>query len=318
MIARMHSAAVVRDGVEQAARRWPRKLPIAVMSAITLVVVLVTVPGNIGHVFGNPKTPPVAAGAPLSSAPARSSPAAPSQMPAAQKVAPPLPRHIDNRGFIDSPARCDDTQTLAAIGRTDQSQVVICKTADAAYEYRGVRTRIGTSITLGGAVITPTGFEVRNEGVTYAVSSTELLIMSDYRVLSQERMVEYQDARSVTSAARPAQNPPPAPVARPAVPPPPAHPLLPVSAQGNGNGEVKFTATAPWTFHYVVRCPADTAVQGFIDARLPNGAIVSSDLRGDSSSVREGTSRQNRAKGQIALAVQPFDVRCTWQVAVYP
>ena len=54
-------------------------------------------------------------------------------------AAPADPFPVDNRGFVDSRARCDETQTAVAIGRTPGSLVVICWDGRGRYDYLGVR-----------------------------------------------------------------------------------------------------------------------------------------------------------------------------------
>lgn len=117
---------------------------------------------------------------------ARSAPTAPADS------APPPPA-IDERGFVNSFARCDGPQSVVALGRTEGSEVAICAAADGQYVYKGVRLSRGTTLGLGGVTLTPNGFEARNDGVVYNVSPTELVISDGSTVLSREPMVAYQN-----------------------------------------------------------------------------------------------------------------------------
>lgn len=110
---------------------------------------------------------------------------------AAVEFTPPL-FAVDDRGFVNSFARCDGPQTLVALGRTEGSAVAICAAAQGQYVYKGVRLSRGTTLSLGGVTLTPNGFEARNDGVVYSVSANELVITSGNTVLAREPMVAYQ------------------------------------------------------------------------------------------------------------------------------
>lgn len=98
----------------------------------------------------------------------------------------------DDRGFVNSFARCDVSQTLVALGRTSDSAVAICAAADGQYVYRGVRSSRGTTLNVGGVTVTPDGFVARNDGVVYTVSARELVIASGDAILSREPMIAYR------------------------------------------------------------------------------------------------------------------------------
>jgi hypothetical protein len=99
---------------------------------------------------------------------------------------------IDNRGFVNSKARCEGTQSAVAIGRTMRSLVVVCKLPNGTYEYNGVRLSDGATLTLKDVRATPAGFEAHNEGATYAVSSKELVATSGDAILARDAMIEYR------------------------------------------------------------------------------------------------------------------------------
>lgn len=99
---------------------------------------------------------------------------------------------MDSRGFVNSKARCEGTQSAVAIGRTKRSLVVVCKSPNGTYEYNGVRLSDGAVLTLKDVSVTPSGFEAHNDGATYAVSSKELVATSADAILARDAMVEYR------------------------------------------------------------------------------------------------------------------------------
>ena len=102
----------------------------------------------------------------------------------------------------------DNTQIADAFGRTDRFLVVICVAPDAKYEYRAVRLRDNTGLRVAAEPTAGGGFVARNEGVTYAVSPTQLLVTSDETVLSRESMTEFHASRLPAEAGPPAPVPP--------------------------------------------------------------------------------------------------------------
>jgi len=151
-------------------------------------------------------------------APAHAQPsAAPSASAAGQPTQPAQPASpfpTDDLGFVNSAARCDGTQTAMAIGRTQRSLVVICVNQHGNYEYRGVRISDQTPLTVPAETTSGGAFVAENEGVTYTVSSTQLLVTSGNTVINREPMIEYQQPHSSatpTSAAPAASAPTSAP-----------------------------------------------------------------------------------------------------------
>ncbi|ODR27368.1 hypothetical protein BHQ19_02195 [Mycolicibacterium porcinum] len=102
----------------------------------------------------------------------------------------------DGSGFVDSAARCRDTQTARAIGRTDASLVVICLDRTGRLEYHGVRLSDKAALAASADVTPGRRFVARNYQVNYAVSPTELLVTSGSSVLKREPMVEYREILS--------------------------------------------------------------------------------------------------------------------------
>jgi hypothetical protein len=109
--------------------------------------------------------------------------------------APAAPFAVDDRGFINSDARCDGTQTAVAIGRTPGSLVVICGDRNGQYGYLGLRLR-DDAVLKTSARTTPTHeFVAQNASVTYSISPAQLLVMAGGAVLKQEPMIDYRGPR---------------------------------------------------------------------------------------------------------------------------
>lgn len=115
---------------------------------------------------------------------------------AAPRPAPPQPQApalaMDARGFVDSTARCDSSQRAVAIARTERSAIVVCQGPDGAYEYQGMRLHDGASLQLNDVRPIAAGFEARNDGTTYRLSPTELVVISGESLQSRDAIVEYR------------------------------------------------------------------------------------------------------------------------------
>lgn len=115
--------------------------------------------------------------------------------PTSTQTSSPAPASSDSRGYLNSPARCDDEQTAAAYGRTSRSLVAVCVDQDGSLEYRGVRLGDGASLTMS-AGRTPQGAIVAtNDGVTYAVTPQVLLVSEGDAVLYRDGWVEFVTPR---------------------------------------------------------------------------------------------------------------------------
>ena len=127
--------------------------------------------------------------------PSHSAPALPPpvETPEAPKAAPPVPFPFDDRGFIDSAARCQGSQPAYAIGRTPGSLVVICGEQAGRYEYLGVRLRDAAVLRTNAQTDSPRSFLAQKAGVVYAVSPTELKVTSGGNVIKQEPMISYRE-----------------------------------------------------------------------------------------------------------------------------
>jgi hypothetical protein len=138
--------------------------------------------------------------APTAAAPVQAMPSEP--LPAPTTSAPPALFATDDKGFVNSNARCDGAQTAAAIGRTAGSVVVICADANGHYEYLGVRLSDDAVLRTAAETTPARGFLARNASVTYTVSPTELLVTAGGSVIKQEPMVEYRGSDPTEPARR--------------------------------------------------------------------------------------------------------------------
>ncbi|WP_319434144.1 hypothetical protein [Mycobacterium sp. RTGN5] len=95
---------------------------------------------------------------------------------------------------MDTLARCDDNQTLMAYGRTSKSLVVICVHADGGLEYRGVRLSDNAPLHLPITRSSDGTLVASNDGVTYAVSPTQILVSSGDDVIYKDSWIEFKEA----------------------------------------------------------------------------------------------------------------------------
>ncbi|MCV7020539.1 hypothetical protein [Mycolicibacterium aichiense] len=100
----------------------------------------------------------------------------------------------DSRGYVDTGARCDENQTLMAYGRTSKSLVVICVNADGGLEYRGVRLSDNAPLHLPITRSSDGTLVAVNDGVTYAVSPTQILVSSGDDVIYKDSWIEFKEA----------------------------------------------------------------------------------------------------------------------------
>jgi hypothetical protein len=121
---------------------------------------------------------------------------------ATHAVADPNDAHpADQRGFLNSSARCDADQVLVAYGRTDRALVAVCVARDGELEYRGVRlsdlayTALPAGRTTDGAIV------ANDDGVTYAVSSAAFLVSEGDQVLYRDPWLEFHQPRFTDTPA---------------------------------------------------------------------------------------------------------------------
>jgi hypothetical protein len=165
-------------------------------SAVLLAALIVSVGAIVKWASHEPVSSPDAR--PASPVAARPSPGR--STPRAQPVSPPVaapadPFPVDDKGFLNSRARCDGTQTAVAMGRTAGSLVVICGERSGRYDYLGVRLSDDAALKTV-ARSTPTHeFIAHNKGVTYAISPNELRVTAGDAVIKQEPMIDYEGPR---------------------------------------------------------------------------------------------------------------------------
>jgi len=140
---------------------------------------------------------PVPVAEPLQPPQATAAPTQPERAP--DPISPPIdapaPFAVDDKGFVDSSARCEATQTTVAIARTPGSLVVICSDQSGQYGYRGVRLSDDASLATTARATPTHSFIAQNSTVTYTLSPTELLVTSGEAVIKHEPTVEYREPR---------------------------------------------------------------------------------------------------------------------------
>jgi hypothetical protein len=100
----------------------------------------------------------------------------------------------DSHGYIDTGSRCDDNQTLMAYGRTTKSLVAVCVNADGGLEYRGVRLSDNAPLHLPITRSSDGTLVASNDGVTYAVSPTQILVSNGDDVIYKDSWIEFKEA----------------------------------------------------------------------------------------------------------------------------
>ena len=102
------------------------------------------------------------------------------------------PYSVDARGFVNSTARCDGSETAVAVGRTQGSLVVICSDRDGRYGYLGLRLRDDAVLRASARATPAHEFVAQNASVLYAVSPVELKVTVGGSVIKREPMIEYR------------------------------------------------------------------------------------------------------------------------------
>jgi len=127
-------------------------------------------------------------------APPPTPPATPTTQPASTSASPIALPGTDAQGFIDYPgARCDAGSGPAALARTTQSVLVVCRAGPGDFYYRGVRLSDGAGIELANAVRSSGGFDVTNptDGTRYQIRPDALTITPPDGRAVTEPMVQY-------------------------------------------------------------------------------------------------------------------------------
>jgi hypothetical protein len=107
----------------------------------------------------------------------------------------------DERGFVESAARCADGQTAVAFGNTQRSRVAICAESGGGYQYRGVRISDGATLTVTAESTGDGAFEARSNDAVYTVSPAGLRVTSGGKVIYRDTWIAYQAPS--TPAAKP-------------------------------------------------------------------------------------------------------------------
>lgn len=144
-------------------------------------------------VLGQNKTEPPAPPPPTSSAAPTTPPTPTTTTTSPTPTAAALPG-TDAQGFTDYPgARCDAGSSPAALARTTQSVLAVCRSGPGEFYYRGVRLSDGASIELANAVRSSGGFDVTNptDGTRYQIRPDALTIIPSDGQPVTEPMVEY-------------------------------------------------------------------------------------------------------------------------------
>ena len=97
----------------------------------------------------------------------------------------------DDQGYVDSTARCSTPDDTVVFGSTASSRVAICATSGGGYEYRGVRVRDGAKLIVPASRSDDGAFVAENDGITYLVTATSLVVSVGTRVIRDEPMVEF-------------------------------------------------------------------------------------------------------------------------------
>lgn len=168
----------------------PRVLGASLVTLGVLAIMLLTSKTEVSRVDTTGST-----AARPNSTPAQAHPIAAQHPPPAAPKAAAAAVTMDDRGFVNSKARCEGPESAVAIGRTERSLVVVCKSPNGGYEYKGVRLSDGAALSVRDVSATGGGFEARTDGAIYAVSSKELLVTLGDATLARDAMVEYRDPR---------------------------------------------------------------------------------------------------------------------------
>jgi hypothetical protein len=105
----------------------------------------------------------------------------------------------DGQGYVDSTARCTTPDKAAAFGSTATSRVAICESPGGQYEYRGVRIRDGAKLVVPASRSSDGKFVAENDGITYTVTATSLVVRTGSQVIRTESMVDYHGPETPTT-----------------------------------------------------------------------------------------------------------------------
>jgi hypothetical protein len=140
----------------------------------------------------------------------------------------------DALGFVDSTARCAAPNTAVAFGSTAESRVAICKSPAGQFGYHGVRVSDGAKLVASATVASDGSYVAKQDGVTYTVTSSALVVSDASGVIRRETMLTYHGPKTAQSPSAAAQAPSAAPAApqTSAAPAKPLPPPLPAEVGG--------------------------------------------------------------------------------------
>jgi hypothetical protein len=115
------------------------------------------------------------------------------------------PDASDDRGFLNSSARCEGSLTAVAMARTQASLVTICSDLKGGYTYRGVRLSDGAALNVSAESTGGREFVARSDGVTYSLSTQQLVITAGDTLVRREPVIEYREPYSFPAQAPPGQ-----------------------------------------------------------------------------------------------------------------
>ena len=130
----------------------------------------------------------------------------------------------DALGFLDSSARCAAPNTAVAFGSTANSRVAICKSPAGQFGYHGVRVSDGAKLIALATASADGSYVAKQDGVSYTVTSSALVVSDANGVIRRESMVTYHGPKTTESPGAAAQSP----SAAPAAPQPAATPTKPL------------------------------------------------------------------------------------------
>lgn len=134
----------------------------------------------------------------------------------------------DDRGFVDSTARCAAPATAVIFGSTASSRIAICKDSAGQFEYRGVRVADGAKL-VAPAKPTDGGFVAQNDGISYTITAKALIVKAGDQLIRDEPMVDFHGQGPAVASPPPTQ---PSAAPAPETPTTPLPPPLPAEVGG--------------------------------------------------------------------------------------
>jgi hypothetical protein len=129
----------------------------------------------------------------------------PSRPAATQTSSPTGPDASDDRGFLNSSARCDGPLSAVAIARTKSSLVAICTDQKGGYFYHGVRLSDGAALDVPAESTGGREFVARSGEVAYSLSTQQFVVTAGDTVVRSEPVIEYREPHSFAAEAPPGQ-----------------------------------------------------------------------------------------------------------------